>query len=774
MLALERVGAYIWRPNVRFFQKSQITSLPILFIQRYFHQSIISQVVSRSRSGDHGVPAIKDDVRHIDRIRNIGIMAHIDAGKTTTTERMLFYTGLTQTVGEVHDGDTVMDYMEQERERGITITSAAITFSWDGHRVNLVDTPGHVDFTMEVERSLRVLDGAVAIFDASAGVEAQSLTVWRQADRYQVPRLCYLNKMDKPTASLSMSLSSVKDKLCAVPLVLQHPIGQGRDFTGVVDLIHMRKMIWNPQNRDFGNKYQDSILNEDGDDNLWDSSFLARCELTEQLADLDNKLAEYVLEKESIENIPPPILEEAVRRVTLNQDAVPLLMGSSYKNIGVQPLMNAMVKYLPSPLECKHKTVELYTPHLCAMAFKIIHDKQLGGILTFVRIYSGQMEKGQGLYNVNNEQVEKVGRVMIAYADEFKEVSSASAGNIVVITGLKITSTGDTLVESRSLANSVRKKLVDEKGENQTAMLLGVQVPEPVFFCSVEAPSISQQKALEEALSQLQREDPSLRVTLDQDTGQTVLSGMGELHLNIIRDRIHKEFKVEGELGPLQVAYRETPKALCTHTLVVDKMIGDRRQQVKLTLSIEPQPNHKFKSLELAYSKNNQENLHAIHRKHMTALNHGVSSALTSGPVLGFPVVNIQVALHWCDVGRGTSETMVFAAAAQCVHQLLQKAQCQLLEPFMEMEIVTPEDYTSPLLADITHRRGNILHFTHRQDMRVLTVECPLSELMGYSTVVRSLTSGTATFTMELSDYRPMSLVDQAAAIESVTGFFPN
>lgn len=725
-----------------------------------------------AKENNHVTPPAKDDLKLFHKIRNIGIMAHIDAGKTTTTERMLFYSGLTRTVGEVHDGDTVMDYMEQERNRGITITSAAITFPWEDHRINLVDTPGHVDFTMEVERALRVLDGAVAIFDASAGVEAQSLTVWRQANSYQVPRICYLNKMDKSSASLSMCFKSMKEKLHTIPLVLQIPLIERKSFIGVIDLLNMQKLIWNPQNKkDYGRTYIKQEMKVDGEE-LWDQAFLARCELTDTLADLDLDLAEYVLDKESIENIPPKILKEAIRRITLRQDAVPVLLGSSYKNTGVQPLLDAVLDYLPSPVDNVHKTVELYAPHLCAMAFKIIHDKQRGGMLTFIRIYSGHMEQGQRIFNVNNNQTEKIGRVMIAYADEFKEVATIKAGNIVVVTGLKMTRTGDTLVASQSLANNVQKKLADEN-ETKAPMLMGLEVPDPVFFCSVEAPSLSQSKMLEEALEQLQKEDPSLRVTIDQDTGQTVLSGMGELHLDIIRDRIHKEYKVDAELGPLQVAYKETSRNPCTHTLDVNKKIGEASQQVKITLSIEPESNYKFKVVELARSKDNLENLNAIRRYHMAAVNRGVHSALSSGPVLGFPVMDLKVSLHWLEVGHKTSETMVAAAASQCVHQVLQKAHCQLLEPYMEMEIIADESNTSSILADISRRRGNVLQITQRQDTKVINVECPLAELVGYSTALRTITSGTAAFSMELSSYRIMSAQHQAAAIKSVTGFAP-
>ncbi|XP_027208842.2 ribosome-releasing factor 2, mitochondrial isoform X1 [Penaeus vannamei] len=746
---------------------------PVRVHRCLFHLKCSDKQQSQSQEDQQQVP--KKDDQQMEKIRNIGIMAHIDAGKTTTTERMLYYSGLTHSVGEVHDGDTVMDFMEQERARGITINSAAITFPWKKHRLNLVDTPGHIDFTMEVERSLSVLDGAVAIFDASAGVEAQSLTVWRQADRYQVPRLCYLNKMDKPAADLSMCLTSIKDKLYTTPLVLQQPIGQGKGFTGVIDLIHMRRMVWNQNKRgDYGKSYQITNLLQENEKDLWEQAFLARCELTDTLADLDNTLAEYVLEKESIENIPPLLLEEAVRRATINQEAVPLLMGSSYKNTGVQPLMDAIIRYLPSPSERTNDTVSLYAPHLCAMAFKIIHDNQRGGVLTFIRIYSGQLEQGQRLYNINQEQGERVGRIMIAYADDLKEVSSVQAGNIVVVTGLKLTGTGDTLVGSQSIANSVMKKKSKETGERQTPILLGAQVPEPVFFCSVEAPSMSQQKALEEALVRLQREDPSLRVTVDQDTGQTVLSGMGELHLDIIRDRIWKEYKVEAELGPLQVAYRETSQTACTHTLDINKTIGDRKQQIKITLSIEPKRDEKFKSVNLAISKDTQENLCAVRHYHLAAINQGISAGLRSGPILGFPVVDVKVWLHWLEIGRGTSETMVSAAAAQCLHQLLQKSNAQLLEPFMQLEIITEEETTPSVLADISRRRGNVLQVAQRQDMKVIQVECPLAELVGYSTTLRTITSGTGFFSMELSDYRPMSLYDQALAIESITGFAPS
>lgn len=729
-------------------------------------------------SGDRPVPAhppppAQDSLQNLNRIRNIGIMAHIDAGKTTTTERMLFYGGVTRTIGEVHHGDTVMDYLDQERERGITITSAAITLPWADHRINLVDTPGHVDFTMEVERSLRVLDGAVAILDASAGVEAQTLTVWRQADRYKVPRLVYLNKMDKPSANMTLCLDSIRAKLGTVALPVHLPLGHGKKFRGVVDLINMDKLEWDLGSRDRGQRYQKQALTPE-DEEVWDAALLARCELTDSLADLDTPLAEHVLEVESLEAAQADFLKQALRRVTLNQEAVAVLVGSSYKNVGVQPLMDAVIDYLPAPSECEQPAaLSLYSPSLCALAFKVLHDPQRGGVMTFLRLYSGRLEKGQRIYNVNGERTEKVGQVLIAYADHFKEVTSVEAGNIVVVTGLKVTSTGDTLVASQSVANAAQRKLAAAGDPKAATTLLGVQVPDPVFFCSVEAPSASQQKALEDALTQLQREDPSLHAEVDEETGQTVLSGMGELHLEVVRNRIRKEHKVDADLGPLQVAYRETSTTRTAQTLEVDKTIGDSRQQVKVSLCISPDPGHKFKSVTMEYSADNQENLGALRRHHLAAINRGVGSALKSGPVLGCPVVDVRVGLQWCQVGPGTSETMVAAAAAQCLQQVLAEGGCQLMEPVMELEVVVEESLASTILNDLSRRRANILHLSQRHNMRVLTVECPLAELLGYSTAVRTMSSGMASFSMELSHYRLVNPAQQAAVIEAVTGFRP-
>ncbi|KAK3876216.1 hypothetical protein Pcinc_018969 [Petrolisthes cinctipes] len=756
----------------------------IIISTRKLHNGIIRSAGATRVGSDPPVAPSQDDLKDLDLIRNIGIMAHIDAGKTTTTERMLYYSGVTRFVGEVHHGDTIMDYMSQERERGITITSAAITFSWAGHRVNLVDTPGHVDFTMEVERSLRVLDGALAILDASAGVEAQTVTVWRQADRYNVPRLVYLNKMDRPGASVDLCLTSVRHKLASTPLLLQLPLGTGKDFTGVLDLLQMKKIIWGHSKRDYGQQYKTSVVQKGEAE--WDEAWEARNQLTETLGDLDDQVAEEVVAQETVEGLPADLLQSAIRRVTLAGTGVGVLLGSSYHNKGVQCVLDGVVQYLPSPLArpAPHPA-PLYAPHLCALAFKSTHDTQRGGLLTFIRIYSGTLSKGQRVYNLSQQETERVGRVLIAFADEYKEVSSVGPGNIVVVTGLKGTNTGDTLVGSQSVATSVGQQLAskasqknkggtEQESHQDPALLVGVPIPDPVFFCSIEAGSASQQKALDTALSQLSQEDPSLHISLDPDTNQTILAGMGELHLEVSVERLRREWKVEAETGPLLVAYREAPTHAApptTHTLA--KTIGESRQEVTITLSVEPGVDQTYTSVRMAYSKDNHENLSSLRRNHLSAVNRGVMSGLLGGPVLGYRVSDVRVSLHSLNVAPGTSDTFVTAATSQCLQKALVECGVELIEPYMSLEIVVDEEHAYAVLADLSRRHATILHNTQRHHTRVLSVECPLSELRGYSGEVRRLSSGTANFTMELSDYRRMSPQRQAQAVQAVTGFPP-
>ncbi|XP_059772557.1 ribosome-releasing factor 2, mitochondrial isoform X3 [Balaenoptera ricei] len=662
----------------------------------------------------------------IAKIRNIGIMAHIDAGKTTTTERILYYSGYTRSLGDVDDGDTVTDFMAQERERGITIQSAAVTFDWKGYRINLIDTPGHVDFTLEVERCLRVLDGAVAVFDASAGVEAQTLTVWRQADKHKIPRICFLNKMDKIGASFNYAVESIREKLKAKPLLLQLPIGEGKTFKGVVDVVSKEKLIWNP-NSDDGKDFERKPLLEMSDPELLKEITEARNALIEQVADLDDEFADLVLGKfsENFDLLPAEKLQTAVHRVTLAQTAVPVLCGSALKNKGVQPLLDAITMYLPSPEER------------------------------------------------NYEFLERISRLLLPFADQHVEIPSLTAGNIALTVGLKHTATGDTIVSSKSsaLAACRRAEREGEKKHRQNSeaerlLLAGVEIPEPVFFCTIEPPSMAKQPDLNHALKCLQREDPSLKVKLDPDSGQTILCGMGELHIEIIHDRIKREYGLETYLGPLQVAYRETILNSVRATDTLDRTLGDRRHLV--TVEVEA------KSLEtssllpvIEYAASVAEDLSQASRE---AIENGLHSACLQGPLLGFPIQDVAITLHSLVIHPGTSTTMISACVSRCLQKALKKADKQILEPLMNLEVTVTRDYLSPVLADLAQRRGNIQEIQTRQDNKVIIGFVPLAEIMGYSTVLRTLTSGSATFALELSNYQAMNPQDQSTLLSQRSG----
>ncbi|XP_058290088.1 ribosome-releasing factor 2, mitochondrial isoform X2 [Hylobates moloch] len=662
----------------------------------------------------------------IAKIRNIGIMAHIDAGKTTTTERILYYSGYTRSLGDVDDGDTVTDFMAQERERGITIQSAAVTFDWKGYRVNLIDTPGHVDFTLEVERCLRVLDGAVAVFDASAGVEAQTLTVWRQADKHNIPRLCFLNKMDKTGASFKYAVESIREKLKAKPLLLQLPIGEAKTFKGVVDVVTKEKLLWNCNSND-GKDFERKPLLEMSDPELLKETTEARNALIEQVADLDDEFADLVLEEfsENFDLLPAEKLQTAIHRVTLAQTAVPVLCGSALKNKGIQPLLDAVTMYLPSPEEC------------------------------------------------NYEFLERISRLLLPFADQHVEIPSLTAGNIALTVGLKHTATGDTIVSSKSsaLAAARRAKREGEKkhrqnNEAERLLLAGVEIPEPVFFCTIEPPSVSKQPDLEHALKCLQREDPSLKVRLDPDSGQTVLCGMGELHIEIIHDRIKREYGLETYLGPLQVAYRETILNSVRATDTLDRTLGDKRHLV--TVEVEARPIETSSVMPvIEYAESINESLLKVSQE---AIENGIHSACLQGPLLGSPIQDVAITLHSLTIHPGTSTTMISACVSRCVQKALKKADKQVLEPLMNLEVTVARDYLSPVLADLAQRRGNIQEIQTRQDSKVVIGFVPLAEIMGYSTVLRTLTSGSATFALELSTYQAMNPQDQNTLLNRRSG----
>ncbi|XP_029635282.1 ribosome-releasing factor 2, mitochondrial isoform X1 [Octopus sinensis] len=714
----------------------------------------------------------------IESVRNIGILAHIDAGKTTTTERILYYTGFTRYLGNVDQGTTVTDYMEQERNRGITITSAAVTCYWKKHKLNLIDTPGHVDFTVEVERALRVLDGAVTILDASAGVEAQTLTVWRQASRYSVPQIIFLNKMDKPKANVRHCLQSVQHKLQIEPLLLCFPLGSGKDFTGFVDLVTLEMWTWSKESRD-GSQFSVEKIDESNED-LFEEVMAHRTHLIGQLSDLSETIAEYVLQDYDLNDIPAEAIHSAIRQVTLKQKAVPVLCGSSLKNKGVQHLLSCINHYLPSPLDIEHDFLKYYGKSLVCLAFKIIHDKQRGP-LTFLRIYNGELVSGASIYNVNQKQSEKVMRLLQVNANEFEDISRATSGSIVCAAGFKQTITGDSLVTNHATADAAMKlykkdrlSQQDEEESNHidSPVLAGLDIPDPVFFCSVEADSISDQKHLDYALECLQKEDPTLSVRINPDTGETVLCGMGELHLDIIRNRIKEEYNLEVHLGSLQVAYKETIKETAYVSEILDKTLGEQRHQMFIALSVEPSETRNFQHVNLVHTKEN--NLTQIHRNHLNAIENGVKSALTAGLILNFPVIHVSVSLHEVSIGSRTSLPMISACVMSAVQKALRKANTFLMEPLMNVQISCEETYLNGVLGDLAKRRSQIASIQQQQDLQFISALTPVSEMVGYTTTLRTLTSGMASFSMELSHYESLSPEKQAEVIEQISGFSQN
>ncbi|XP_069483584.1 ribosome-releasing factor 2, mitochondrial isoform X2 [Ambystoma mexicanum] len=736
----------------------------------------------RNSSSFPGLPGEVKSLRSLasppaSKIRNIGIMAHIDAGKTTTTERMLYYSGYTRAMGDVDDGDTVTDFMAQERERGITIQSAAVTFDWNDYRINLIDTPGHVDFTVEVERSLRVLDGAVAVFDASAGVEAQTLTVWRQADKHYLPRICFLNKMDKSGASVTCSLESIKQKLKVKPLLLQLPIGTAKSFKGLVDLVTKEKIMWNSiPGLDDGRLFVRTPLTDTDASELIHEANDARNALIEQVADLDDEFAELVLGEfsDALDALPADKFQSAVRRITLAQKAVPILCGSALKNKGVQPLLDAITLYLPAPNECHQDFLHWYGEDMCALAFKVLHDKQRGP-LVFVRIYSGTMKPQSSVHNVTKNCTERMSRLLLPFADQHIEIPSLGPGNIALTVGLKQTATGDTLASSKSAAVAAARRAGREAGKkpgesktSESLILAGVEIPEPVFFCTIEPPSMARQPDLECALRCLTLEDPSLKVRIDPDSGQTILCGMGELHIEIIHDRIKREYKLETHLGPLQISYRETILNSMCSTDTLDRTIGEKRHLVTVELGVRPcEEAGPVIAPIVEYSENMSAHLLTDLRE---AIENGIQSAFMQGPLIGFPLQNVIVTLHSVVLQPGTSMSMVSACVSRCMQKALKKAEKQVLEPLMNLEITVSEDYISVVLADLARRRGNIQDIQSRHDNKVVVVSVPLADMMGYSTELRTLTSGSATFTMELSNYEYMNPQDQTALLKKMRG----
>ncbi len=667
----------------------------------------------------------------LDKLRNIGIMAHIDAGKTTTTERILFYAGKKHAIGNVDEGNTTTDWMVQEKERGITITSASISFDWKGCRVNLIDTPGHVDFTVEVERALRVLDGAIAVFDAAAGVEPQSETVWRQANKYDVPRLAFMNKMDKMGADFEMSVQSMIDKLGANPLVLQYPIGAESEFEGVIDLIEMKAIKWKD---DLGIEME----YEDIPENLREKAEELRDEMLTQLADIDDEILQLYLDGE---DVPISKIKEVIRRGTIESKFVPVFCGSAFKNKGVQPLMDAIVDYLPSPLDMppvKGKTPdgEETERHpspdepFCALAFKIMSDPYVGK-LTYFRVYSGKLTKGSYVYNTSRGVKERVARLMFMFADKRQDVDYVTAGDIVAGIGLRSTRTGDTL-----------------SSDDAPIILESIEFPEPVISIAVEPETKNEESKLEAALTKLMDEDPTFRVSTDKESGETILSGMGELHLEIIIDRLKREFNVQTRVGRPQVAYRETISVPVDAEGKYIRQSGGRGQYGHVRIRFEPLERGKGIIFE------NKIIGGVVPKEYIPAVEAGVREGLMVGTLGGYPVVDVKATLYDGSYHEVDSSEMAFKiAASMAVKEALSKGKPKLMEPIMELEITTPEEYMGDIVADLNSKRAQILGFDTRGNARIIKAHAPLGMLFGFATVLRSLSQGRAIYMMKFSHY---------------------
>jgi elongation factor G len=679
------------------------------------------------------------------RYRNIGIMAHIDAGKTTTTERILFYTGINYKIGEVHEGQATMDWMVQEQERGITITSAATTCEWNGHRINIIDTPGHVDFTVEVERSLRVLDGAVAVFDAVAGVEPQTETVWRQADKYNVPRMCFVNKMDRIGADFYRCVDMIKDRLDATVAVIQLPIGSESGFRGVIDLINMKALMW-PEEVSKGEAFE--IVDVPAD--LLEAAGTYHTELVDVLSNYDDVITEKFLGEEAI---TADDLRKALRGATIAGHIVPVLCGSAFKNKGVQPMLDAVVDFLPSPLDIPptkgmdikgieelERAPDPDAP-FSALAFKIATDPQSGGKLTYARIYSGRLSKGDPILNSTKDRKERAGRILQMHANHREDRDVATAGDIVALVGMKQTTTGDTLCDP-----------------NAPIVLESLDFPEPVIHVAVEPKTKNDQDKLSKALQSLSEEDPTFQVRSDEETNQTIIGGMGELHLEVLVDRMLREFRVDANVGKPQVAYRETIKNTVekVETRYV-RQTGGKGQYGHVVLTLEPTgPGGGYEFVDKISGG-------IIPKEYIPSVDAGIQDAMQSGVLAGYPTVDVRAILTYGSYHDVDSSEMAFKiAGSMCYKEAARKAHPILLEPIMSVEVVTPDDYMGDVIGNLSSRRGKVEGMDQRGNSQVVRAQVPLADMFGYATDLRSRTQGRATYTMQFGSYQevPQSVAE--------------
>ncbi|MCQ1999463.1 elongation factor G [Arthrobacter zhaoxinii] len=693
-----------------------------------------------------------DVLTDLNKVRNIGIMAHIDAGKTTTTERILFYTGVNHKIGETHDGASTMDWMAQEQERGITITSAATTCYWDNNQINIIDTPGHVDFTVEVERSLRVLDGAVAVFDGKEGVEPQSETVWRQADKYDVPRICFVNKMDKLGADFYFTVDTIINRLGAKPLVLQLPIGSESEFEGVVDLIEMRALTWRGDAKGdvtMGAKYEIEPIPAE----LQEKAESYRAQLVETVAEASDELMNKYLEGEEI-SIPE--LKAGIRKLTINSEVYPVLCGSAFKNRGVQPMLDAVVDYLPSPLDVPNikghdirdeevileRAADAKAP-FSALAFKVVTHPFFGR-LTYIRVYSGHAASGAQVMNATKQKKERIGKLFQMHANKENPVEEITTGHIYAAIGLKDTTTGDTLCDLQ-----------------EPIVLESMSFPEPVISVAIEPKTKGDQEKLSTAIQKLSEEDPTFQVSLDEDTGQTIIAGMGELHLDILVDRMRREFRVEANVGKPQVAYRETiRRAVAKHDYTHKKQTGGSGQFAKIQIAIEPLDT----SDGTFYEFENKVTGGRVPREYIPSVDQGIQSALTDGVLAGYPVVGIKATLldgAYHDVD--SSEMAFKIAGRQAFKEAARMASPVLLEPLMDVEVRTPEEYMGEVIGDINSRRGQMQSMEDAAGVKVIRAHVPLSGMFGYIGDLRSKTQGRAVYSMSFNSYAevPKAVADE-------------
>ena len=700
-------------------------------------------------------------------VRNIGIMAHIDAGKTTTTERILYYTGRSYKIGEVHDGAATMDWMVQEQERGITITSAATTASWKDHVINIIDTPGHVDFTVEVERSLRILDGAVAVFDAVSGVEPQSETVWRQADKYGVPRLCFINKMDRTGADFYGSFDSIRERLGAHPVAIQLPIGSEDQFRGVVDLVDMKARVWEIGADDLGAKWEDQDIPAE----LADRATEYRAALIEAISEHDETLLEKFIGEEEISHAE---IVEGIRTATLNGDITPVLCGTAFKNKGVQLLLDAVVAYLPSPLDIppvggvdvrsgepmERKADE--SEAFSALAFKIQTDPYVGK-LTYFRVYSGQVDQGDAILNATKDKKERMGRILQMHANHREDREAAFTGDIAAAVGLKYTTTGDTLCS-----------------QEDPILLETMDFPKPVIHIAIEPKTKADQQKLGTSLQKLAEEDPTFTVRTDEETGQTIIGGMGELHLEVLVDRMLREFKVDANVGKPQVAYRETIKRpIMGHLLRFKRQTGGSGQFAEIEIDLEPTGKLADEPRQVLDDKGeptgeiggyeflNETKGGAIPKEYIPSVDHGIREAMEGGVLAGYPLVDLRARLTDGSYHEVDSSEMAFKiAGSMALKEAAKRAGAVLLEPIMDVEVVTPEDYMGDVIGDLSGRRGQIGKMEARGNSQVIAAQVPLAEMFGYATDLRSKTQGRATYTMQFAGYEevPQSLATEIIA----------